>query len=49
MSIEKQLQNEIDILEQDLNEGRITLKEYNSRLAEIEEDARELYRDGRGE
>ena len=48
MSIEKQMQNEIEIAEEELSEGRITLQEYNSRIAEIERDARELYRDGRG-
>ena len=48
MSIEKQMQNEIEIAEQELNDGYITVQEYNSRVAEIEREARELYRDGRG-
>ena len=48
MSIEKQMQIELEIAEQELSEGHITLQEYNSRVAEIEREARELYRDGRG-
>jgi len=48
MSIEKQMQIEIEIAEKELNEGYITVQEYNSRVAEIEREARELYRDGRG-
>ena len=48
MSIEEQMQIELGIVEKELLKGEITLKQYNSRVAEIREDAQELYRDGRG-
>jgi len=39
MSIESQLAEEIRSLEQELSNGLITLKEFNERLHELEEQA----------
>jgi len=42
----KQMQNEIDVIEQQFQDGLITLKERNDAIIEIERDAREYYREG---
>jgi hypothetical protein len=45
MSIDKQLKNEEDILESQLNDGAISLDEYNHQLLELEREAREYARE----
>lgn len=45
MSIEKQLENEENILEAELNNGMISMKEYSEQMRELERDAREYYRE----
>lgn len=40
MSLEYQLNVEIQIVEDDYNEGRISMKERNQRIANLEREAR---------
>ena len=43
MSIDSQYENEMDILEEQLANGEITMKEYNRAVREIEQETRDYY------
>ncbi len=45
MSIETQLEREEELLAEELNEGKITLQEYNKLMTELLREARAAYAD----